>query len=83
MLPLLAAPPLCVATTPRRHGRAVEGLSPEALAEEFVLLVRLAEELERELDGEWSAQDGESATPEPAPEDIPYLNFGPGGFIRV
>ena len=64
---------------------AVEGLSPEALAEEFVLLVRLAEELERELDGaDDDAQGGgEAVAPAPAPEDIPHLNFGLDGFMRV
>lgn len=62
---------------------AVEGLSPEALAEELVALVRLAEEAERELGGEEGAERGEFAAPEPAPEDIPRLNFGLGGFIQV
>ena len=63
---------------------AVDGLSPEALAEEFVALVRLANEIERELGGESAAQGGgESAALDPAPEDIPRLNFGLGGFMQV
>lgn len=63
---------------------AVEGLSPEALAEEFVALVRLAEETERELGGADDAQGGgESAALDPVPEDIPRLNFGLGGFMQV
>ena len=63
---------------------AVEGLSPEALAEEFVALVRLAEETEHELGGAEDAQGGgESAASEPVPEDIPHLNFGLGGFMQV
>ena len=63
---------------------AVDGLSPEALAEEFVALVRLANEIERELGGAEDAQGGgESAASDPVPEDIPRLNFGLGGFIQV
>ena len=63
---------------------AVEGLSPEALAEEFVALVRLAEETERELGGAEDAQGGgESAASAVAMEDIPHLNFGLGGFMQV
>lgn len=63
---------------------AVEGLSPEALAEEFVALVRLAEETERELGGAEDAQGGgESAASAGAMEDIPHLNFGLGGFMQV
>ena len=63
---------------------AVEGLSPEALAEEFVSLVRLAVETERELGGAEDAQGGgESAALDPVPEDIPHLNFGLGGFMQV
>ena len=63
---------------------AVEGLSPEALAEEFVALVRLAEEIERELGGAADAEGGgESAASAVAMEDIPHLNFGLGGFMQV
>lgn len=63
---------------------AVEGLSPEALAEEFVALVRLAEETERELGGAEDAQGGgESAASAVAMEDIPRINFGLGGFMQV
>ena len=63
---------------------AVDGLSPEALAEEFVALVRLANEIERELGGAEDAQGGgESAASAVAMEDIPRINFGLGGFMQV
>ena len=63
---------------------AVDGLSPEALAEEFVVLVRLADEIERELGGAEDAQGGgESAASAVAMEDIPRINFGLGGFMQV
>ena len=63
---------------------AVEGLSPEALAEEFVALVRLAAEIEREQGGaDGTEGGGVSAAPDAAIEDLPHLNFGLGGFMRV
>lgn len=63
---------------------AVDGLSPEALAEEFVALVRLAGEIERELSGEEDEQGGgESVASAAAMEDVPRINFGLGGFIQV
>ena len=47
-------------------------------------LVRLAEETERELGGAEDAQGGgESAASAVAMEDIPRINFGLGGFMRV
>ena len=61
-----------------------DGLSPEALAEEFVALVRLAGEIERELGGADDAQGGgESAASAAAMEDVTRINFGLGGFIQV
>lgn len=63
---------------------AVDGLSPEALAEEFVALVRLAGEIERELSGAEDGQGGgESVASAAAMEDVPRINFGLGGFIQV
>ena len=47
-------------------------------------LVRLAEETERELGGSEDAQGGgESAAPGVALEDLPHINIGLDGFIRV
>ena len=58
---------------------AVEGMSPEALAEAFVALVRLADEIQRELAGEEPSQDGEEAVP----DDVPPGGFVLGDFMQV
>lgn len=58
---------------------AVEGMSSEALAEAFVVLVRLAGEIERELGGETqSPGDAESA-----PDEMPLVDFALGGLMQV
>lgn len=58
---------------------AVEGISPEALAEAFVTLVRLAGEIEGELGGEAPPQD----RPEAVTDDMPRFDFAFGGLIQV
>ena len=59
-------------------------MKPEALAEEFVALVRLAGEIERELSGAEDGQGGgESVASAAAMEDVQRIDFGLGGFIQV
>ena len=58
---------------------AIEGMSPEALAEAFVALVRLADEIERELGGE----EPSPGSTEAVPDDIPRIDFSLGGFMQV
>ena len=57
----------------------VEGMSSEALAEAFVVLVRLAGEIEHELGGETQSPGDE----ESAPDEMPLVDFALGGLMQV
>ena len=59
---------------------AVEGMSPEALAEELVVLVRLADEIGRELDGE---EPSSGLDAQAVPDDMPRIGSAFGGFMQV